>query len=133
GAWTDLDVLCLTALHEDPARRYGSVEALIRDVDHYLKGEPLEARPVTLWYRTGKFVRRNRGAVSAVALGVLSLGIVTGGAATRLAEERNRARSEAAKARQVSEYLIGLFEASDPYATEPEGLDVALLLERGER
>jgi eukaryotic-like serine/threonine-protein kinase len=64
-AWADLDVLCLTAMHKDPQRRYRSVEALIRDIDHYLKGEPLEARPDTLGYRMGKFVRRNRRAVTA--------------------------------------------------------------------
>src|SRR5688572_3584109 len=61
--WADLDVLCLTAMHKDPARRYASVEALIRDVDHYLTGEPLEARPDSLRYRTSKFVRRNMTAV----------------------------------------------------------------------
>src|SRR5439155_15969613 len=35
SAWTDLDVLCLTALHKDPQRRYASLEALLRDVDHF--------------------------------------------------------------------------------------------------
>ncbi len=44
-AWADLDVLCLTAMHKDTQRRYQSVEALTRDIDHYLRGEPLEARP----------------------------------------------------------------------------------------
>src|SRR5580693_1333549 len=44
SAWDELDVLCLTAMHKDPQRRYRSVEALIRDIDHYLNGEPLEAR-----------------------------------------------------------------------------------------
>ena len=34
-SWADLDVLCLTAMHKDPERRYRTVEALIRDVDHY--------------------------------------------------------------------------------------------------
>jgi serine/threonine-protein kinase len=37
AAWDDLDVLCLTAMHKDPERRYRSVEALIRDIDHFLK------------------------------------------------------------------------------------------------
>ena len=37
----DLNLLCLTAMHRDPARRYSSVEALMRDIDHYLKSEPL--------------------------------------------------------------------------------------------
>lgn len=67
-AWADLDVLCLAAMHKDPKRRYPSVDALIRDVDHFLKGEPLEARPDTLGYTLGKFVRRNWQAVSAAAL-----------------------------------------------------------------
>src|SRR6185369_17405393 len=68
AAWADLNVLCLTAMHKEAARRYRSVEALIRDVDHYLKGEPLEARPDTLRYRAGKFVKRNRRAVAAASL-----------------------------------------------------------------
>ncbi len=65
GGWADLDVLYLTATHKDPARRYGSVEALIRDVDHYLRHEPPEARPDTVGCRCGKFVRRNRRAIYA--------------------------------------------------------------------
>ena len=82
SSWADLDVLCLTAMHKDPQRRYRTVDALIRDVDHYLKGEPLEARPDTLRYRAGKFVRRNRRAVIASTLGLAAvLGI--GGATLR--------------------------------------------------
>ena len=46
--WSDLDVLCLTAMHRDPQRRYATVDALMRDVDHFLNGEPLEARPDSL-------------------------------------------------------------------------------------
>ncbi len=67
-AWADLNVLCLTAMHKDPERRYRSVEALIRDVDHYLCNEPLEARPDDVAYRLRKFLGRNRDAVAATAL-----------------------------------------------------------------
>src|SRR4029077_2182341 len=63
-AWADLDVLCLTAMHKDPLRRYRSVEALIRDLDHYRDAEPLDARPDTLRYRARKFIARNRRSVS---------------------------------------------------------------------
>src|SRR3984885_8895921 len=59
SAWADLDVLCLAAMHKDPDRRYRSTEALMRDVDHYLAGEPLEARPDPWSYRGGMFARRN--------------------------------------------------------------------------
>src|SRR5580658_9199060 len=77
SAWADLDVLCLTAMHKDPERRYQSVEALIRDIDHYLKGQPLEARADTVGYRLRKFVTRNRQPVAAVAAAfVLVVGLV---------------------------------------------------------
>jgi eukaryotic-like serine/threonine-protein kinase len=56
----ELDALCLTAMHKDAALRYHSVDALIRDIDHYLKGEPLEARPATAPYRIRKFFSRNQ-------------------------------------------------------------------------
>src|SRR6202040_1773362 len=72
SAWADLDVLRLTATHKDPQRRYRSGEALIRDIDHYLRGEPLEARSDSALYRMRKFVGRNRPSVAASAL-VLSL------------------------------------------------------------
>ena len=52
-------------MHKEPSRRYLTVEALIRDIDHYLRGEPLEARPDSARYRAGKFLRRHWRAVSA--------------------------------------------------------------------
>jgi serine/threonine protein kinase/TolB-like protein len=59
-SWVDLDVICLTAMQKDPQRRYPTVDALIRDIDHFLRLEPLDARPDTLTYRLGKNLRRNR-------------------------------------------------------------------------
>ena len=47
SAWADLDVLCLTAMHKDPQRRYRTVEALIRDIDHYLPGTSRSRRGPT--------------------------------------------------------------------------------------
>src|SRR5439155_488277 len=76
-AWADLDVLCLTAMHIEPQRRYRTVEALIRDIDHYLAGEPLEARPDTFGYRLGKYVRRNWQPVSAATASfIVVIGLV---------------------------------------------------------
>lgn len=98
SAWADLDVLCLTAMHKVPERRYASVDALIRDVDHYLKGKPLEARPDSWGYKTGKFVQRNRRAVagvSAALLIVVSLAIFF---TFRLAQARDAALASAARA-----------------------------------
>lgn len=59
-SWADLDVICLTAMQKDPQRRYPSVDALIRDIDHFLRLEPLDAHPDTIAYRLRKNLRRNR-------------------------------------------------------------------------
>jgi hypothetical protein len=42
-------------MHADPQRRYATVDAFMRDIDHYVKGEPLEARPDAFGYRLSKF------------------------------------------------------------------------------
>ena len=131
--WADLDVICLKAMQKDPGRRYPTVEALVRDLDHCRDGQPLEARPDTLRYRTGKFLRRNRREVAAAAaMLALSAGML-GFHAVQLGAERERALVEAEKAAQVSEYMIGLFGAGDPYAPEADEVDLRVLLERGER
>ena len=130
-AWADLDVLCLTAMHKDTQRRYQSVEALIRDIDHYLNGEPLEARPDTFRYRLGKFVRRNRRAVTAAALvftvvvGLVVFFIV------RLAKARNVALDEAARTQRIQRFTMNLFQGGDEAAGPADSLRVVSLLDQG--
>ena len=130
-SWADLDVLCLTAMHKDPERRYRSVEALIRDVDNYLKREPLEARADSLRYRMGKFVSRNRRAVSAAAVAItIVLGLVIFFTA-RLAIARNAALAEAARTQRVQRFMMNLFQGGDEAAGPADSLRVVTLLDRG--
>jgi serine/threonine-protein kinase len=130
-AWSDLDVLCLTAMHKDTQRRYQSVEALIRDVDHYLKGEPLEARPDTFRYRLGKFVRRNRRAVSAAALVfTIVVGLVVF-FTVRLAKARNAALDEAARTQRIQRFMMNLFQGGDESVGPGDSMRVVTLLDRG--
>ncbi|HEX3684314.1 MAG TPA: serine/threonine-protein kinase [Bryobacteraceae bacterium] len=105
AAWAELDVLCLTAMHKDPQRRYRSVEALIRDIDHYLNGEPLDAQPDTLRYRTGKFVRRNREAVIAACTVFAAVAGLVVFFTMRLAAERDNANRQTAIATAVNRFL----------------------------
>ncbi len=81
----DLDVAVLTAMHKEAARRYPSAEAFARDITSYLEGRPLAARPDSLVYRCGKFVRRNKLGVAAVFLTVSAL---AGGLGTALVQAR---------------------------------------------
>lgn len=133
AAWADLDVLCLTAMHTDPHRRYPSVETLLRDLDHFDAGEPLEAQPDSPRYRAGKFVARNRRSVVAALLLAMAVVGATAFHTSRLRAQRDRAEVAAARAEQIADYLIGLFEAGDPFAVHPDSLDIETLLERGFR
>ncbi len=130
-SWADLDVLCLKAMHKDPQRRYRTVEALIRDIDHFLAGEPLEARPDTLRYRVGKFVRRNRAPVSAAALVfAVVVGLVVF-YTVRLTRARNAALAEAARAQNIQRFTMSLFEGGDREVGPADSLHVVTLIDRG--
>ncbi|MEO8280949.1 MAG: serine/threonine-protein kinase, partial [Ideonella sp.] len=65
----DLDNILLKALEKPAERRYASVDAMAADVRAYLSGHPVSARAPRPAYVLGKFVRRNRWAVLAGALG----------------------------------------------------------------
>jgi serine/threonine protein kinase/tetratricopeptide (TPR) repeat protein len=133
SAWADLDVLCLTAMHKDPRQRYQSVEALIRDVNHYLKGEPLDARPDSLRYTAGKFIRRNRNwlsAAAAVLAAVIALIVVY---TVKLTRARNAAVAETARTKRIQDFTVNLFQGGDPSAGPAEDLRAVTLLDRGAR
>lgn len=97
----DLDNIVLMALRKEPERRYQSVEQLAKDIRCYLEGRPISARRESAIYRTGKFVRRNKLAVTAAGLVFFSLlgGIVTTTRAARIAQtERTRAEANLVEA-----------------------------------
>jgi serine/threonine-protein kinase len=130
-ARSDIDVLCLTAMHKDVARRYQSVEALARDVDHFLRGEPLEARPDDLVYRTRKFARRYwRGLAATAAVFAVIVALVSFYTA-RLTIARNEALTETARARRIQGLMLNLFTGGDEAAGPAEDLRVVSLIDRG--
>lgn len=90
----DLDTIVLAALRKEPERRYASVERMAEDIERWLSGRPIRARPDTLRYRAAKFVGRNRAAVTAgvlVALSLLGALLVTSRQARIATVQRNEA------------------------------------------
>ena len=106
----DLDTIVVKTLKKDPRERYASVTALADDLRRYLGHEPISVRPDTFVYRTRKFIRRNRMAVS---LAVLALVAATAGLFAIL-RQRNEAYSERDRANQVVEFMTNMFKVSDP-------------------
>ena len=90
----DLDTVIAKALDPDPERRYESAGRLADDVAAVLDGRPVSAQPDSAWYRTRKFVARNRLATVAVLLA--TIGVVAGaGIAVWQAREARAAEREA--------------------------------------
>ena len=129
----DLDNICLKALRKEPERRYRSVDQLLEDLRRYRKGLPVLARPDTFGYRASKFVGRHR--LWLAAAGLLLIGLV--GASlyhtSTLTGERDAARLEATKAREISTFLTDLFEQADPSRSRGAQVTARELLALGTR
>jgi hypothetical protein len=74
----DLDWIVMKCLEKERSRRYGTANGLLEDIQRYLAGEPIHARPPSSLYRLRKLAQRNRVAFAALGsiAGALCLGIV---------------------------------------------------------
>ncbi|MEM1096218.1 MAG: serine/threonine-protein kinase [Bacteroidota bacterium] len=127
----DLDIICLKALQNDPSRRYASVEAFADDIRRYLDGRPVLAQPDRFSYRASKFIRRHRWPVTSAAATLIIVIALVAFYTGQLAQERDRALVEQAKAEQVSAFLQDLFEVSGPGEARGATLTAQALLDSG--
>ncbi|MEP7244299.1 MAG: protein kinase [Gammaproteobacteria bacterium] len=104
----DLDTIVLHALKKVPAERYATADAFSQDIEHYLRGEPVSARPDSAWYRARKFVARHRFPVL-VGSAALAAVVVAAGIAFREAHDasvqRDRALALSSRNQAVTEFL----------------------------
>jgi len=90
----DLDWITMKALEKDRARRYGAPSDLTADIRHYLNHEPVLARPASVAYRSGKFVKRHKLALAVAS--VFALMVLAG--AVAIVREAQIARMQEARA-----------------------------------
>ncbi len=122
----DLDNILRKALSHDPGARYASAGDLGRDLENYLQHRPVLARAPSLAYRTGKLLRRNRAAsvLAGLLLAASAVGLTAYvKAAGEVRLQRDKARIDARRATEVSQFLEQMLSAANPRAaSEPVSL-----------
>lgn len=105
----DLDAIVQMALMKDPNRRYGSMDALIADLEAFLDGRPVTARHGGAWYKVMRFTTRHRWAVLGASTAILALTVTTFVAVSQALQ----ARSEAVRLKASVDLLNSVFKAAD--------------------
>jgi tetratricopeptide (TPR) repeat protein len=88
----ELDWIVMKALEKERGQRYETANGFARDVERYLRDEPVEACPPSAAYRFRKFARRNRGPLLAASAMLAMLLLLVAGlivSNVRVARERN--------------------------------------------
>ncbi len=100
----DLETICLKCLAKEIGRRYSSATELEQDLDRFLAGVPIRARPAGRFERAWRWCRRNRGWAAFYAAASLTMVLAVGSAfvvqAIQTKAARERARTAEAEAHE---------------------------------
>ena len=132
----ELDWITLRAMEKDRTRRYQSASEFAADIKRYLADEPVLAHRPSLRYQMGKLIIRNKyrfGLAAGMVVVLVGFVVTTMIQSERIAHERDRANPEAAIAGQVSEFLVSLFQVSDPSEARGNTVTAREILDEGAR
>ena len=130
----DLDWITMCALEKDRTRRYGSVSDLAADLRRHVEHLPVLASPPSTVYRARKFARRHRAGVlvaATLASLLVAFAVTMTVQARRITREWERANREAQAAKEITEFLVGLFSVSDPSQAKGNTVTAREILDQG--
>ena len=132
----DLDAIVMRALRKEPQHRYTSVERLVEDIRHYLENEPVQARQGNWVYYTQRFIRRHTTAVAASAgflIFVIAVAVVMSIQRQSIAAALERATHDRERAEEVSQFMLKIFSAADPFTNFGKEPTARILLDQAAR
>lgn len=107
----DLDAIVFRAMHTDPLQRYASADEMAADLERYLDGQPVTARPDTLRYRLAKFAKRRPLVLPAVLVTLIAVG----GYIATLISYNEQLRIEQRRASAAQTFMVDLLRSPDPF------------------
>lgn len=113
----DLDWIVMKAMAPERSRRYDTANGLALELRRFLNDEPVLARPPSVPYWVGKFMRRHRVGVAVVgvaATAVLVATVVATVGFVRASRAERAAAADAQAASAVTSFLVDLFRDADP-------------------
>lgn len=130
----DLGAICSKAIQSTPSDRYRSVDALQEDLESYLKGEPIRARPLTRWSHLKRWAKRHPATLVCASFATLTiLALTVGMTVFGIRESQARSELEAqaeVRRKQMVELLLtcdpanleAIYESLAPHAEELQPL-----------
>jgi serine/threonine protein kinase/Tfp pilus assembly protein PilF len=134
----DLETICLQCLQKEPERRYATAVALAEDLQRFLGGEPISARPTPWWEVGAKWAKRRPALAGLVVVSMLAmLSLAAGGlwynahlqaALLDARQQRDKAAERFQMARDaVDQFHTKVSESPELKAKGTEGLRTQLL------
>jgi WD40 repeat protein/tRNA A-37 threonylcarbamoyl transferase component Bud32 len=115
----EIETIVVKALAKDRGRRYQTAESLLRDIEHYLAGEPIDAKRDSAWYVFNKTVRRHRVAVGIAAsfVALLAVAAVTLAFANARVDAQRRAAEAGWRRARAAGFAAAAREAGSRRST----------------
>jgi WD40 repeat protein/tetratricopeptide (TPR) repeat protein len=133
GVPRDLETICLKCLHKDPKKRYASAAELADDLQRWLAGEPIHARPVGVLERAFKWARRNPVVAALLVVVVLVTAGGLGGVLWKYADaeqQKRIAQDESQRAREKETEAVAKGELAEQRRLEAVRLQKVAETER---
>jgi WD40 repeat protein len=103
----DLETICLKCLQKELHKRYPSAQELVADVDRFLNGRPIVARPIGAWERTVKWARRRPASAGLLLVsGLALLSLTVAGIVFTVTLDAARRRAEKGETEALNQYEL---------------------------